>query len=114
MLQLKKLREEAELSQKEIAKRINKSPQAYNYYELGSREPDLETLVKLADIFMVSVDTLLGHKPLGSNHGLTPSEFQLVQSYRALENNYRRSLFDYINFLGIQQEKEQSKREQAI
>ena len=63
---LKKLREEIGLSQSDIANRLNITRQAYNNYETGKREPDFETIVKIADILGTTTDYLLGrnvHKP---------------------------------------------------
>ncbi len=57
---LRALREEKELMQEEIAKRLNISTSAYGYYEQGRNEPSLETVKKLAEIFGVSTDYLLG------------------------------------------------------
>ncbi len=34
----------------------------YNKYENGKNEPNLETLMKIADFFGVSVDELIGHE----------------------------------------------------
>lgn len=48
------------LSQTAVAKMLNITRQAYNHYETGQRQPTQEVLVKLADIFEVSVDYLLG------------------------------------------------------
>lgn len=60
MLNLKTIREEKGISQATVAKGLNISRQAYNNYELGKREPDLETLISLAGYFNCSVDYLLG------------------------------------------------------
>jgi transcriptional regulator with XRE-family HTH domain len=48
------------LTQEEIADMIKKSRATYAKYETGDREPDVETLKKLADIFKTSVDYLIG------------------------------------------------------
>lgn len=117
MLQLKKLREQINLSQKDLASLIDKSHQAYNFYEQGKREPDLVTLVKLADVFRVSVDTLLNHTPLnkdGHKQDVTPDERHLLKIYRELDADHRKSLLDYINFLSNQQQEENAKKEQVI
>lgn len=60
MNRLKALRINMGCSQKDVASFINKTFQAYSLYEQGKREPDNETLQKLADYFNVSVDYLLG------------------------------------------------------
>ncbi len=57
---LRRLREERSISQKEIANYLGITRQAVSYFELGKREPDYNTLRKLADYFSVSVDYLLG------------------------------------------------------
>lgn len=57
--QLKKLREERNLSQSDFAKDIGLTRSAISMYELGKREPNLETLKKFADFFNVSIDELI-------------------------------------------------------
>ena len=61
MKNLKKLREKKGEKQSDLANIIGMSRQAYQRYEDGSREPDFETLKKLADHFNVSVDYLIGN-----------------------------------------------------
>ncbi|SEO26174.1 DNA-binding transcriptional regulator, XRE-family HTH domain [Amphibacillus marinus] len=58
---LKLLREQHGYKQDFIAKKLNITTSAYGYYEQGRNEPALETIVKLANIFDVSIDYLLGH-----------------------------------------------------
>ncbi|GAA0076146.1 hypothetical protein UT300005_05240 [Clostridium sp. CTA-5] len=47
-------------NQPELAKILNVSKQTVSNWEKGNRTPDAETLIKLANIFSVSVDFLLG------------------------------------------------------
>lgn len=54
------LRRQRGMSQKELAARLGVSPSAVGMYEQGRREPDCAGLLKLAEIFGVSVDLLLG------------------------------------------------------
>lgn len=54
------LRKENNLSQKELAEKINISQRAYAHYEKGDREPSLETLIKLAEYYKVSLDYITG------------------------------------------------------
>lgn len=58
---LVKLRTDKGLSQYELAKILKLSRGQISNYELGSRQPDYETLKKLADFFNVTTDYLLGH-----------------------------------------------------
>lgn len=76
-MRLKELRTSRNLSQKDIAKYINKTKQAYSLYERGERDPDSATLIKLADFFDVSVDYLLGRTNVP--HMEIPQENDLPQ-----------------------------------
>lgn len=65
--QLKTLRTQKRLSQEDLATHLQLSRQAISRWENGETSPDLETLVKLASIFDVSLDELvLGVKPVTS------------------------------------------------
>lgn len=57
---LKELREEKELTQEELGKLLSVSRQAVSSYESEDAEPSLNNLVRLADIFDISLDYLLG------------------------------------------------------
>ena len=54
------LRTEKKLTQKQVADRIGLAISAVSSYESGSRYPSYEALIKLARIFHVSTDYLLG------------------------------------------------------
>lgn len=62
MEHLRELRTEHNVSQQTVAAYLGISRQAYSNYENGHRDPDTETLLKLAEFFDVSVDTLLRGK----------------------------------------------------
>ena len=51
-------------TQREVAQRLGISQPSYIRYENGSTEPTLENLVKIADLYDVSVDFLLGRKEI--------------------------------------------------
>lgn len=59
-MRLKQLREENNLSQLDLANKLNMSQQAISAYEKGAREPDIDTIKKISDFFNVSTDYLLG------------------------------------------------------
>lgn len=59
MKNLKNLRKANNLTQAEVAKFLNITPQAYAHYEQGAREPDITTCQKLAMLFGVSIDSLI-------------------------------------------------------
>ena len=47
-------------SQKEVAEKIGVAKSTYSLYESGNREPNVQTIKKLADLLSVSTDDLLG------------------------------------------------------
>lgn len=59
-MNLKEIRKEKKLTQKEIADRLGITQSAYNHWEQNNRTPDSNTVIRLAEILEVSVDRLLG------------------------------------------------------
>ena len=57
---IRDLREDRDMTQKQIAKIINCSQQVYSNYELGQRDIPTLVLIALADYHETSVDYLLG------------------------------------------------------
>lgn len=57
---IKALRTSREYTQKELAEKLGLTPKMVSFYELGDRVPPPDVLEKLADIFGVSTDYLLG------------------------------------------------------
>lgn len=53
------LRRQANMSQSELAQRLQVSPSAIGMYEQGRREPSVDTLIALARCFRVSLDYLM-------------------------------------------------------
>ncbi len=69
-MRLKELRKRKQLTQAEIAKILNITPQAYANYERGDRTPDINTCKALSGIFGVSLEILLGDKPLAETKSI--------------------------------------------
>ena len=59
---IKKLRKESGITQEQIASKLCSSRQALSNYETGKRIPDIYELIVLADLFEVSLDTIVGRK----------------------------------------------------
>ncbi|MCJ7854804.1 helix-turn-helix domain-containing protein [Lachnospiraceae bacterium NSJ-143] len=57
---LKQCRKDKGYTQNEVAVYCNITEKTYQNYELMSREPKLEILIKIADVFDVSLDYLVG------------------------------------------------------
>lgn len=63
----KKLRNERNLTQSDIAKMFNVTDRAVSTWEVGKAQPSYDVLIKLADYFDVSTDYLLGFKQDDAN-----------------------------------------------
>jgi len=59
---IKSLRTEKGWTQKELSEKLGVTIKTISYFELGERQPSRETLIKLAEIFGISVDRLLGNE----------------------------------------------------
>lgn len=60
MNRLKNLREDSQLNQSDIAKKLNISTAAYSYYENEKRDMPTNVLKQLSEFFNCSIDYLLG------------------------------------------------------
>ena len=57
---IRDLREDRDLTQKQLAKILNCSQQVYSNYELGQRDIPTDILIRLALFYDVSIDYILG------------------------------------------------------
>ena len=60
MIRLREIRKKRGITQVKLSMDLNISQNSISRYEKGLREPDLATLIRIADYFHVSVDYLLG------------------------------------------------------
>ena len=57
---LKAARKYIGMSQKDVAEKIGVAKSTYSLYESGNREPNVQTIKKIADVLSTSADRLLG------------------------------------------------------
>lgn len=92
---LKLLREETGITQKQLAEAIGVSQQSINKYENHNIEPDITTLIHIADFFDTSVDYLIGYSSIRRKqetvtpYDLNAEECKLVDGYRRLNRKQR-------------------------
>ena len=94
-MNIKDIRTRRNLTQAEVASALGVSSVVYSRYETGSRQPSIETLVQLADIFGVTVDYLLGRQDIEDS---TLSEYEL-RLLIASRNADERAKEDALNML---------------
>ena len=110
---LRMLRRQMGVTQKEIAQSLNIDRSTYAYYETDKTNPDLITLRRIASIFHVSTDYLLGIEtpaihaaPVrdrgpepaseGILSGLQEDERIFILLYRQLDTEQRENLVRYV------------------
>lgn len=97
---IKEERIKKNLSQQQLGRELNVTQQAIGKWEKNLSEPDTTALIKLSEIFNITVDNILGIKtktPMPSynsslNNSLTSEEREILETYRNLPP-HRRTTF---------------------
>ena len=94
---LKNARERKGMSQKDVAEEIGVAKSTYSLYESGNREPNVQTIKKIADVLNVSADDLLGlnEEPLTiaahfDGDEYTEAELDKIKEYAAFIKSTRK------------------------
>ena len=91
---LKALREEHGLSQQKLAEQLGLTQQAIYKYERTSVEPDIDTLIAMAELLHTTVDHLIGNdtdSDTGIN--LTSAEADHIRHIRRQPPDVRENIF---------------------
>ena len=97
-------RKERGLTQEQLAALLNVSVSAVSKWEIGSNRPDLELLPDLAEIFQVSIDSLLGYEKSYKNVDQKVAGMNLLlqkEQYRAAAEEAAELLRRYPNDIRI-------------
>ena len=99
---LKTLREEYGISQKSLADEIGVSQQSINKYENHNIEPDISTLIRIANYFDTSIDFIVGHTKTRSNYDISDSqlsqdELDIISKYRALYSKQKNCIITILD-----------------
>lgn len=112
---LKEARMKANLLQKDAAEKIGISNVTLSQYEKGVRNPDPQTLSKIADVYNVSVDWLLNRFPskrkgFGRDHSHKATkkylDLQLFDTLSSLPENVRTELQPPVLFYQVLQHRD--------
>ena len=94
MLKIKELREEAQMTQKQLAEKISSMQRNMSNWEQGVSQPDLETVVAIADIFEVSLDELFGRElKMQVKDGI---DAKLERAIRKLSDAQKKALYEML------------------
>lgn len=100
MNRIKKLRKEKNITQIRLSIELEVSQETISAYEKGKYYPSAAMLIKLRDIFGVSVDYILGlsdtrYDPL-SEADLAEDETYIINLCRKMNTSDRKRVFSYI------------------
>lgn len=87
---LRTIRKSNNLTQKYVAEILQMPRSTYNSYEQGVADPNVDTLIKLAKILNVSVDTLVGNETTYSKE-----KRELLEIINKLSDIECRKLYNY-------------------
>ena len=79
------LRKSINKTQTEIANYLNMQQGSYQKYEVGKAEPNIQTLIKLADYYHVTLDYLVGREFANDAGYLTDEEKEILKMFRKLD-----------------------------
>lgn len=97
---LRNARENANLKQVEVSRKASFNNKSISNWENGVSLPCLEDAIKLADLYNVSLDVLVGRNYRSQNRiSLTLEEITLITNYRQLNSIGKQKAEDYINDL---------------
>ena len=97
---LYELRENANMKQTELAEQVSLKSSAISKYEKGVAQPSMETIVKFAEIFKVSVDYLLGVSSIKNPYTaeqFSPREADIILRFRRLSKENQIRIDERIN-----------------
>ena len=92
---LKALRESKKITQTQLGEHIGAKKSAISLWESGKRQPDQETLVRLANFFEVTIDYLLGRDdsvPIENTPADDPLTEQIMAKARLMNEEELRQL----------------------
>ena len=105
---LRQLRESKGLEIIDVANVLGMKRERYNHYKVDAREPNLDTIVKLANLYGVSIDYLLGVTDVPSKSTPKGDEISLpellTKIYFQIDEETKHQLMDtmckFINQIG--------------
>lgn len=110
---LKDAREDKDLTQTEVMKRIGINNKTLSGYENGIAEPDIETMVKLFNLYEISADKVLGIKNFKSAAPFTKAmslENNLLKEIRRLTPKQQEELLVMLKALNKFQIQQKEKK----
>jgi len=99
-LKIKEFREELQLTQKELAEKIGNTQRNLSNWENDIAEPDCATILKLSEVFEISIDELFGKETAALLHQQSNKiEYTILKYIRLLSDTQKFALMQFLKEL---------------
>lgn len=88
-------------SQKYVAVALGVAAPTVSQWESGSKEPSKDNLIKLADLYGVTVDYLLGHDVSAHDSEISDTESQLIFMFRTLNSTGQKRAIETLTLFNM-------------
>ncbi len=95
-LKIRELREEFQMTQKELAEKVSSAQRNVSNWENGVNEPDLDTVVKLCEIFHVGLEELFGFE---TDSAVSAADRELLSKIKKLTPSQTAALSAFLDTL---------------
>lgn len=97
---IKFLREERRMTQGELGERLGKTYSTVARWEAGTSSPQVNTVLKMAELFDVDIEDLLNYdlSDPESNRGLTDEEVKFIDLFRELSEEGKEKAWEQLEF----------------
>lgn len=98
MNQIKLLRKAKKITQKQLGDVLGVAESTISMYESGNRQPDVDTMRKIADYFNVTIDYLIGGENISSSDKDELDE-KIIKIFGSLSEADQAQILDYARYL---------------
>ena len=100
-LRIREFREELGMTQSELAKSIGTLQRNISNWENGINEPDCATIVKLSELFKISLDELFGREQSADSYVIRGIDRQLMNTISQLNETQKFALLQFLKEFGV-------------
>lgn len=100
-LRIREFREELGLTQSELAKSVGTLQRNVSNWENGVNEPDCATIVKLSELFKISIDELFGREQYAEPYVFQGIDRQLMNTISQLNETQKFVLLQFLKEFGV-------------
>ena len=106
MERLRELRKRSSMTMKQLGAELGLAESTVSLYENGKRTPDVQTLIRFADFFDVSLDYLCGRTDASLHDAqdlfkTSPHETELIRAYRMQPSSVQEAICDILHIAPI-------------